>query len=135
MKGIIAESGFWSQIEAEFGNGGGVYFLFCFDADNSIVPISRLLGNDVEGVLYIGMATSFLNRVIELKKSLSPEHISSSHECGARYKSHKAISQQFPYERLAVKLFTSDNPREAERDFLQKYYAEFGELPPFNRAG
>ncbi len=83
----------------------------------------------------IGMAASFVNRVIELKKSLSPDHRSAAHECGSRYKSHVAIAERFPYQRLLITLEHSNAPREAELIALKTYYDTFGELPPFNRSG
>jgi hypothetical protein len=94
-----------------------------------------LLGCDKEGILYIGKASSFLDRVIGLKKSLSPEYISSEHECGYRYKNHSVVFTQFPYLSLHVALIACENPRESEKEYIQKYYDSFGELPPFNRSG
>lgn len=133
----IASADFWERIESSFGASGGVYKVACLktvDSDEHI-PVRRLLGEDTEGVLYIGMAASFVDRVIDLKKSLSPQHLSRGHECGVRMKQHDAISELFPYERLVVSLIGSESPRDTERQALKDYFSTYGELPPLNRIG
>lgn len=135
MNMMISSPEFWYQIEEFFGKSGGIYVLSCLDEEGNEIPISRLLGIDPSGVLYIGMASSFLDRVIDLKKSLSPKHASRAHECGARYKEHQGISSSFSYERLQVNLIGSSEPRATEREALQSYMTKFGELPPLNRVG
>ncbi|NMY39782.1 hypothetical protein HBN76_00535 [Pseudomonas sp. WS 5013] len=137
MKARIASSDFWERIESSFGTSGGVYKVACLQAVDSdeTIPVQRLLGTDSEGVLYIGMAASFIDRVIDLKKSLSPQHLSRGHECGVRIKKHKAISEAFPYEQLVISFIGSDSPRATERLALEEYFTTYGELPPLNRAG
>lgn len=128
----IAHKEFWYQIEESHKTGGGVYVLF--SKENGVrKPIPRLLEIDSEGKLYIGKADSFLDRVIMLKKSLSPDHISTGHECGVRWKIHKKIQERFPYESLHVALYPTDDPRGLESTMLKKYEKQFGELPPLNR--
>lgn len=136
LRSPISASDFWYQVNGAFGNAGGIYRVSCArDASSDRpMPVDRLLGTDPEGTLYIGMAACFLDRVIELKKSLSPEHTSKGHECGSRHKSHAAIADRFPYQRLIVTLQRSSTPRESEQQALRTYYEAFGELPPFNRA-
>ena len=133
MRFTISVDTFWYDIKAQHGERGGIYVLSCLDETGCTQKIHRLLGEDPEGVLYIGKASSFLDRVIELKKSLSPLHESRGHECGARHKEHQGISAQFPYERLQIQLIAADDPRGAETKALQQYIEKFGELPPLNR--
>jgi len=137
MKARIASPDFWYQVNEHFGTGGGIYMLSCMHSEKAEEPmaVERLLGEDQDGVLYIGMALSFLDRVINLKKSLSPQHISRAHECGARYKGHSGICHRFPYERLLITFDGAGDARAAEREALQTYMQKFGELPPLNRAG
>ncbi len=78
----LSDKRFWENIKKEFGNGGGTYELYCMMPKTNIVPVQRMLKADKSGTLYIGRATSFLDRVIELKKSISPDYTSSNHECG-----------------------------------------------------
>jgi len=77
----------WYKIDEEFNIGGGVYILKCSTETNSFMPMStnRLVECDNNGILYIGKANSFIDRVIDLRKSISPKYKSSSHECGVRY--------------------------------------------------
>ena len=133
MRGRIASDEFWYQIKDAFGAGGGIYTLSCVDENGTTIPIGRLLGEDPDGILYIGMAASFHDRVIDLKKSLSPKHVSRSHECGVRHKSHAGVSNRFPYDRLHLEMVSAADPRAAEREALQLYIDKFGELPPLNR--
>ena len=122
----------WEDIDRAFGDVGGVYKLFC-RVGNKRKSISRLLASDESGILYIGKADSFKDRVINLKKSISPKHKSSSHECGVRYKSSDQIKAQFPYEQLWLELTHSDDANKLEKEELSTYEKQFGELPPFNR--
>lgn len=125
----------WHDINAHHGNSGGVYVLKCFDEFKTSNPksIARLLENDEGGVLYIGQASCFLTRVAELKKSISPDYTSNSHECGSRYKSNQRIAETFPFETLYLELTSCDAPRAKESQLLQIYESRFGELPPLNR--
>lgn len=133
----ISSDEFWHEIEGEFGTSGGIYILKCASDEKFSMPrpVGRLLAQDTEGVLYIGMASSFLDRVSELKKSIAPEYKSSNHECGFRYKSNAEICSLFPYPLLFLELIASSNPRQEELSSLKAYESKFGELPPLNRAG
>jgi len=122
----------WDDINSSFGSNGGIYILFSKDENEKIKPINRLLRTDESGTLYIGRANCFTNRVIELKKSLSPEHQTKSHECGARMKALRLI-QHFNYENLFINLIESSDVKELELTKLSEYEAKFGELPPLNR--
>lgn len=127
----IGDDGLWNQINNLHGAKGGVYKIVAFK-DGQRIPISRLLGKDKEGILYIGKASSFLNRVIELKKSIAPNYSSSGHICGIRYKQLPKIAEQFPYEVLYVELVGGEKPGELEIRYLREYQQEFGEVPPLN---
>ena len=130
-KFYISSETMWHEINDIHGESGGVYILRC--GNEKPIITKRLLANDESGTLYIGKAGSFINRVAELKKSISPKYKSGSHECGARYKSHSGISNAFPYEQLYVNLAASDEPRAAESKLLKEYEEKYGELPPLNR--
>ncbi|HBU77831.1 MAG TPA: hypothetical protein DEF18_06985 [Muricauda sp.] len=129
----LSDKRFWEKIKKDFGEGGGAYELYCMLPKTEIVPVQRMLKTDESGTLYIGRATSFLDRVIALKKSISPDHTSSNHECGVRYKDSKTLQEKFPYEYLYIELLGTDKGMELEREKLKSYVREFGELPPLNR--
>jgi hypothetical protein len=128
----ISDTEFWNSINKEFSNGGGVYKVIATDNEKP-VAIQRLLDIDTEGVLYIGKATSFLERVIFLKTSTDPDYESSNHEFGVRYKKHETMKTKFPYYKLFVHLEASDKPDTLESEALKNYHDKFGELPPLNR--
>ncbi len=131
----ISDDEMWNEIDKKFKETGGVYILKCSTSHKNFVPttLNRLLDCDKKGILYIGKANSFLDRVPNLKKSISPHYNSSSHECGSRYKSNDEFKEKLPYDNLYLELYGSDEPIVLEKFFLKDYEELFGELPPFNR--
>lgn len=127
----LADEKNWHQIEAVFGQKGGIYRLFATNA-GAVCPIPRVLDTDDSGTLYIGKANSFLDRVIDMKKSILPNYKSSSHDAGVRYKKLSAMQTHFPVDDLMVELTLSDSPTETERQALDEYQNKFGEVPPLN---
>ena len=128
---IKAES-FWNRIHERHGEQGGVYKVIAFQ-DGQRVTIHRFLGQDADGVLYIGKANSFVKRVIELKKSISPDYDGDSHGCGKKYKSNPRIAAKFPFEILYMELIENNKPGELEKEYLKDYEKTFGEVPPLNQ--
>lgn len=122
---------FWDSINKRHQEKGGVYKIIAVSGGKR-VPVNRFLGTDDEGVLYIGKATSFLSRVIDLKKSISPAHNGSAHICGRRYKSLPKIAEHFPFEMLQIELIPSDTPEVLEGLLLDTYRHRYGEVPPLN---
>lgn len=127
----ISDYDLWTKIYNGFQTKGGVYKIISVQ-NGKRTQINRFLGSDPDGVLYIGKATSFIDRVINLKKSISPEFGGSSHICGRRYKANPNIAQQFPFCNLYLELTQSDTPEELERELLKNYCKLFGEVPPLN---
>lgn len=130
----IADPNFWKEIEQAFGKQGGVYRLFS-KQNGAIRSINRFMGTDETGTLYIGKANSFLNRVIDLKKSILSEYRGKSHICGRRYKALcliSSIAEKFPEDTLYVQLFSAEFPHILESRMLEAYERKFGEVPPMN---
>jgi len=127
----IKNENLWHLINADFGNGGGVYKILWL-IDNKPKTIPRILGSDIQGVLYIGKASKYLDRVIELKKSLLPDYKSDNHDFGKRYNNTLILRENIQLKDLYVDLTPSNNPDRLEAEELEKYYNTFGELPPFN---
>ncbi len=132
---LISDEKFGNTLHNEFKGVGGIYKLHCFkNRDrNEIITINRALGNDNDGVLYIGKAILFTNRVINLKKSLA--YKSGAHICGRRYwrEMNENLRLKFPYENLCVSLTPSENPDELEKEKIYDYCKIYGEPPPLNR--
>lgn len=129
----LSDDRLWYKIESDFSKNGGIYKLSCLDKNDQAITVNRLIKTDPNGILYIGKTTSFLDRVINLKKSISPDYNSDSHECGLRYKNSDLIKSKFPYQNLVIELTLFDDIHTAEKDLLTAYELEFGELPPLNR--
>lgn len=124
----------WHEINRDFQNEGGAYILYS-KVNEKVVPIPRLLETDTNGVLYIGRATSYLIRVINLKKTINPKMRDNSHIGGRRYNNIERIKARFPYQDLYVCLIPHHNPQEKEKELFCSYVANFGEVPPLNAFG
>ena len=127
----LADKDLWNKINAQHQIRGGVYKIIAVQ-NGQRVTINRFLGSDHSGVLYIGKATSFLDRVIDFKKTISPDYNGQAHICGRRYKSNPSIAIKFPFDWLHLELTESDKPEELERKYLIEYAATYGEVPPLN---
>lgn len=127
----IADDNFGDKIYELYQNKGGVYKIVAIKSGRPI-PIHRFLGKDLDGILYIGKATSFLDRVVALKKSIAPDYKGKSHICGRRYKLFPNIAVKFPYESLFVVFIPTENPEVLERSLILGYTNQFGEVPPLN---
>lgn len=132
---LISNDTFRNKIHESYGRNGGIYKLHCHSDQkfDEIIPINRTLNVDKYGVLYLGKAKSFINRVITLKKSLL--YKSGGHICGRRYwrDINENLRRQFPYDRLCVSFIESSNPEKLEKDELFNYCYKYGEPPPLNR--
>lgn len=122
---------FWNTINEKHSIKGGAYKIIAVRSGQRI-PINRFLGTDNEGVLYIGKTTSYLDRVLDLKKSISPNYKGTKHICGRRYKSNPNIALKFPYKILYIDLLFSDEPEKYEKVLLTDYIKIYGEVPPLN---
>lgn len=124
----------WNEINNDFQEKGGAYKLFYKD-NGKVRSIERFLGTDTDGILYIGSASSYLDRIIDLKKTLDPNYISAPHICGRRYNKNDNIKKEFPYPNLFIRLIGHDKPKDKERELLDQYFKKFGEVPPLNANG
>jgi hypothetical protein len=127
----ILDDKLWDKIITKYQRTGGAYLLIA-KQDGKREKIDRFLAKDQRGVLYIGKANAFVDRVIELKKSLSPSHQSNSHGCAKQYNSNMKISERFPLETLYIQLIASPEPKRKETELLSSYRDLFGEVPPLN---
>lgn len=128
---LFSDKNLSNVISERHAGKGGVYKIIAV-RDGRTIPVNRFLGTDTEGVLYIGKATSFIKRVIDLKKSIAPDYKGTAHICGRRYKSNPNIAKFFPYEILHVQFIESQDPPKLERQLLSEYANTFGEVPPLN---
>ena len=127
----LSSDNLWNDINRDFENNGGTYRMFAKENDQ-VLPIGRLLGKDEQGTLYIGKATRFLDRVIDLRKTLDPDYKTSTHICGRRYNKNPSIQESFPFSRLYIELARDDRPGLKESELIQEYFERYGEVPPLN---
>lgn len=109
---------------------GGVYILKHMRNADSPIPKARIFNIDNNGILYIGKALSFVDRVIALKKTILMN--SSSHIAGRKIRNIENWVNNIPNDELFVQLLQRENPEIDERNYLNKYLNTFGELPPLN---
>lgn len=118
----------WRKEKLEKGlPQGGVYKLIANK------KIGRLLSDDDLGVLYIGKGVilPYHNRIGKFVNSLNDtERI---HDGGTRFNILEEIQEKYPLKNAVVEITLTEYPEKLERRLLDKYYIEFGELPPFNR--
>jgi hypothetical protein len=127
----IVDENLWSGIHTQLTDNGGVYKVVALRNGNRM-PVNRFLGTDTNGILYIGKATSIVDRVIDLKKSIVPAYKGTGHICGRRYKANPNIAAKFPIDTLHLELLPSDEPERLEQVLLNEYRSIFGEVPPLN---
>lgn len=134
----IIDDGFKSKLAAQVEGqkvNSGVYKLHCLDdSETEIEQMSRCLGIDEEGVIYIGKAKELLSRVMDLRNSFFQKGNERAHICGRRYlnPAHEKFMSSFPVERLFVTLDFDENPERLEAEELYNYCRKFGETPPLN---
>jgi hypothetical protein len=132
----------WPELEAEMlqrGLYGGLYRVHALrepllDPRNKPVfqEISRVVGTDLQGVLYIGCTSRFEDRFHKLRGSLSEGYAGVGHAFGERYKSSQLFQQNFPRERLAFTLNFGGECKKMEVDALTAYRDRHVENPPLN---
>lgn len=124
----------------------GVYRLQAVDGSGGFQKLRRLLGDDIEGVLYIGESKELPYRVGSLKKSVSTAYAKlsptlygnlgyddvSCHQTGPKILGIASFVERFPFSQLVVTVERSDSHYQREGDLLQEYRTKFGENPPLN---
>jgi hypothetical protein len=128
MKAITtAEDLFWKNVPKE----GGVYKIQCIQ-NKKPIKINRVLGIDDQGILYIGKSVNLRERLRILKRSLNQKTKVTGHTFGKKYFENKKLEKIFPLNSLYVSFITTSEPKTRETELLNKYFAKFGEVPPFN---
>ena len=128
MKPIsLAEDRFWKNIP----DVGGVYNIHCFKGKKPIT-INRVLGIDNQGILYIGKSDNLRERLRMLWRVLNPNLKATAHTFGSKFNDNKKLKEAFPLNSLFIKYQVSKESKKLEKDLLDQYFQNFGEVPPFN---
>ncbi|WP_289060354.1 hypothetical protein [uncultured Zobellia sp.] len=118
-------------------DGPGIYKLYYFE-NGQPRKIQRLFGEDINGLLYVGMTEgTLINRVRDLQKALLSNSekdmlgpASSGHtQMGKKY---YRIRNKIDVDNLFIEIFPNQNPKQAETNDLEDYVNKFAELPPLN---
>lgn len=125
----------------------GIYKLRClveYGDGVGFVPVRRVAGTDLSGVLYIGSSDYLPNRVWALRKALLEAKVENPlgsrlnvHTCGKKYM-HKGIQELFPFDRLCIEIISSDKETHVDSHYILEneelggYERQFGEPPPLN---
>jgi hypothetical protein len=113
----------------------GVYVVYALNPDlTPQVIIARVLGNDPNGVLYIGRTTgqTFKDRVHMFRRVSNPDYGATAHSGALNFKQIAALRQRFPTECLYIQVFPHAFPKNEEQRMLENYRQQFGEVPPLN---
>lgn len=123
----LAENNFWKQIS----ESGGVYFVYAYK-NNIPIKLDRVLGADDEGLLYIGKSENLRERLRMLCRVLNPYQKATAHTFGTKYNNNKKLREAFPLNSLYVSFRITTNPKKLVSGLLDKYFSNYGEVPPFN---
>lgn len=110
----------------------GIYRIYSIDRNENPHPLPRVLGTDLDGVLYIGNSENLKERVRMLWRVLQPNLRATAHTFGMNYKSLEVIRNAFPLETLAIEYEVNENPKQYEKEQIEIYRQKFGEVPPLN---
>lgn len=120
----------WQAIDSVYSNIGllgkkGIYQIRMVDRENKPIPISRLVGTDSEGIVYIGKSIRLRPRI--------EDFLGGRHSGGGTYflaYRHLIRSDRFRNHSLQFRILACQKPELEikEANMLRK----FCELPPFN---
>lgn len=113
----LSENNFWNRIP----ESGGVYFIQSYN-DKLPNKLYRFLGQDEEGVLYIGKSENIREKLRMLWRVLNPKLKATAHTFGTKYNENKKLSEAFPLKSLYVSYRITTEPKKLESELLNKYF-------------
>jgi hypothetical protein len=114
----------------------GDYVVWSIKEDGKAKPIQRIFGIDQDGILFFG-CTHKRTLKIRIKDEFckSVKGGSAPHIEGKRYYNLDYARKGYPLASIRIGWRTDNNAEACEKDWLDKYEKEFGELPPLNYQG
>lgn len=121
-------------LSKELGQKKGVYVIYALNPDLSPQPINRVLGADINGVLYIGQTThqDFQTRIGKFLSVMNPNLAARNHSGALNFKEIIRLREKFPLSVLYFSIMPCDNPKIEETRLIEEYRQIFGEVPPLN---
>lgn len=130
---------FKQQVKAfAFDNEGQgfLYKLYC-EKDNMRIPVHRVAGEDLEGILYMGQTKSLYDRMSLLCKSFYGAPANGKlwkHGADEIYWQCDAVREKYPVKNMFVEILSCADSKKSEYDAISSYCKKYGEVPPFNGA-
>ena len=109
---------------------GGVYQFRCVGEDGNPKPIRRLLGDDLEGFVYIGESDNLQKRIKGFWTTIQKQD-RSRHAASWTYVSHDYYPI-FPPQNLQYRYLLVKTKIPTEFNLLLSYRKKFMDLPPLN---
>ena len=145
----LTDDNTYRDMMAEYGPFPGIYRLHIRADTGAFDALPRLLGTDMNGVLYIGTSLRVPERIGSLRKSLHAAYkkgvykATAAHQCGKKIVQCKKFVERFPFEKLCLTVQPCSQPDQEmvqkesghtklEWRLLTEYFSEFGEFPPLN---
>lgn len=124
----------WRFFEEEATSGipekAGVYQFRCVGVEGNPKPIRRLLGDDLEGIVYIGKSDNLQKRIKGFWTTIQKQD-RSRHAASWAYVSLDFFPI-FPPKNLQYRYLLVKTPIPTEFSLLLFYQKEFMDLPPLN---
>ena len=155
-KYMLANDSMCDDIKRDHGDSFPLaYQLHALDEHGEFRGLSRLLGIDPEGILYIGKSKTVQPRIANLRKSVCAAYRKvggkiyeklvymdfGAHQTGKKIVTMPRFVEFFPFERLCLTVEPCwgrkegkgvVDPADLEAQLQQAYMARYGENPPLN---
>lgn len=109
----------------------GVYKIYLFNKNP--LTIQRLLKPDESGLIYIGAAekTELIYRLNCFLNTIKNEK-QNNHSAGFKVKTNENLKRFLTQNTLMYDIILDLNAKKLEKNLIEKYKFEFGEVPPLN---
>jgi hypothetical protein len=109
----------------------GVYKIYLFNKNP--LTIQRLFKPDESGLIYIGAAekTELIYRLSCFLNTIKNEK-QNNHSAGFKVKSNENLKRFLTQNTLMYDIILDLNAKKLEKNLIEKYKFEFGEVPPLN---
>ena len=112
----------------------GIYRIFLYKENGKPIDIHRLIGVDHFGLMYIGSSenNSIQYRLKCFLHSMDVSRKQNNHSGGLKISNNSNLRDFLKDKQLMFDYVLKNEARNLERELLNKYKSEFGEVPPSN---
>lgn len=110
----------------------GVYKIYLFNKNP--LTIQRLFKPDENGLIYIGAAdkTKLSSRLSYFLNTMDINKKQNTHSAGFKIKTNENLNRFILQKTLMYEVILDINAKKLEKNLIEKYKLEFGEVPPLN---